>query len=134
MSTHMIYQIPIFLLLMFYTLNISTWLCFFQSSINTPPFRWLYVSVNRIPYTQLLRIESREIAQFLFHLSNISFFKKDFIYLWKTQRERQRHRQREKQAPQGEPDVGLHPETPGSRPEPKADTYHQVPLFYNLKK
>ena len=33
----------------------------------------------------------------------------------------QRHRQREKQAPHGEPDVGLDPETPGSRPEPKAD-------------
>ena len=39
-----------------------------------------------------------------------------------TQRERQRHRQREKQAPRREPDVGLDPGTPGSRPEPKADT------------
>ena len=38
-----------------------------------------------------------------------------------TQRERQRHRQREKQAPCREPDVGLDPRTPGSRPEPKAD-------------
>ena len=38
------------------------------------------------------------------------------------ERERQRHRQREKQAPSGEPDVGLDPETPVSRPEPKADT------------
>ena len=36
-------------------------------------------------------------------------------------RERQRHRQREKQAPRGEPNVGLNPRTPGSRPEPKAD-------------
>ena len=35
-------------------------------------------------------------------------------------RERQRHRQREKQAPCREPDVGLHPGTPGSRPELKA--------------
>ena len=34
---------------------------------------------------------------------------------------RQRHRQREKQAPCKEP-VGLHPGTPGSRPEQKADT------------
>ena len=34
--------------------------------------------------------------------------------------ERQRHRQREKQAPGGEPDVGLDPGTPGSCPEPKA--------------
>ena len=38
------------------------------------------------------------------------------------ERERQRHRQREKQAPCREPDVGLDPVTPGSRPEPKADT------------
>ena len=36
------------------------------------------------------------------------------------ERERQRHRQREKQAPCREPEVGLDPETPGSRPGPKA--------------
>ena len=33
-----------------------------------------------------------------------------------TQRERQRHRQREKQASYKEPDVGLNPGSPGSRP------------------
>ena len=33
----------------------------------------------------------------------------------------ERPRQREKQAPCREPDVGLHPGTPGSQPEPKAD-------------
>ena len=33
----------------------------------------------------------------------------------------QRHRQREKQGPHREPDVGLIPRTPGSRPEPKAE-------------
>ena len=38
------------------------------------------------------------------------------------ERERQRHRQREKQAPRREADVRLGPGTPGSRPEPKADT------------
>ena len=38
-----------------------------------------------------------------------------------THRERQRHRQREKQAPCGDPDAGLDPRTPGSRPELKAD-------------
>ena len=38
-----------------------------------------------------------------------------------TQRE-QRHRQREKQAPCGEPEVGLNPGTQGSPSEPKADT------------
>ena len=34
-----------------------------------------------------------------------------WIYSWETQKERQRHRQREKQAPCGEPDVGLDPRT-----------------------
>ena len=38
------------------------------------------------------------------------------------EREKQRHRQREKQAPCWEPDVGLDPGTPGSRPVPKAGT------------
>ena len=33
-------------------------------------------------------------------------------------KERQGHRQRERQAPYREPDVGLDPGTPGSRPEP----------------
>ena len=36
-------------------------------------------------------------------------------------RERQRYRQREKQAPCGEPDMGLDPGTPGSRPERKTE-------------
>ena len=48
----------------------------------------------------------------------LTFFFKDFIYLFMrdTERERQRHRQREKQAPRREPDVGLDPQTPGSTP------------------
>ena len=37
-----------------------------------------------------------------------------------TERKRQRHRQREKQASCREPDVGLDPGTPGSRPGPMA--------------
>ena len=44
-----------------------------------------------------------------------------------TQRERQRHRQREKQASCRKPDVGLDPQTPGSRPGLKAGT---KPLSY----
>ena len=36
--------------------------------------------------------------------------------------ERKRHRQREKQALCREPNVGLDPRSPGSHPEPKADT------------
>ena len=43
------------------------------------------------------------------------------------ERERQRHRQREKQPPCGEPNAGLDPRTPGSRPEPKTEAQ---PLSY----
>ena len=59
---------------------------------------------------------------FVFFISCI-FFKRDFIYLFMrdTERERQRHKQREKQAPYRKPDVGLDPRTPVSRPESKAD-------------
>ena len=53
----------------------------------------------------------------------MSFFLKEFIYLFMRDRdrERQRHKQREKQDPRREPDAGLDPRTPGSGPEPKAD-------------
>ena len=45
-------------------------------------------------------------------------FLKDFIYLFMrdTERERQRHRQGEKQPPSREPNVGLDPGSPRSRP------------------
>ena len=53
-------------------------------------------------------------------------------------RERQRHRQREKQAPCREPDVGLDPRTPGSRPGLKAGAkplrHPGIPVFPILKK
>ena len=66
---------------------------------------------SRMPY------ESPELET-----SHFSF--KDFIYLFmrytERGRERQRYRQREKHAPCREPDVGLDPRTPGSRPGPKA--------------
>ena len=61
------------------------------------------------------------------------FFKIVFIYSSETQRERQRHRQREKHVPCREPEVGLDPRTPESRPEPKADAqplnYPDVPYI-----
>ena len=47
------------------------------------------------------------------------FFKTLFTH--ERHRERQRHTQKEKQAPRGEPDVGLDPRTLRSRSEPKAD-------------
>ena len=43
------------------------------------------------------------------------------FYLFMRDREGQRHRQREKQAPCGEPVVGLDPRTLESQPEQKAD-------------
>ena len=49
--------------------------------------------------------------------------------------ERERHRQREKQVLYREPDVGLNPRTPGSRPERKADaqplSHPGVPKTYS---
>ena len=45
----------------------------------------------------------------------ILFYLKDFIYLFMRERERE-----QKQAPCGEPDVGLNPWTPGSGPGLKA--------------
>ena len=50
------------------------------------------------------------------------FFLRFYLFIHGRHGERQRHRQREKQAPSGEPDAGLYPRTPGSCPEPKADT------------
>ena len=49
----------------------------------------------------------------------VSFFLKDFIYLFMKDRERER--QRKKQAPCREPDAELDPRTMGSRPEPKEE-------------
>ena len=44
-----------------------------------------------------------------------------YLFIHERERERQSHRQGKKQAPCGEPDTGLDPRTPGSRPELKAD-------------
>ena len=52
------------------------------------------------------------------------FLKIIYLFIRHTHRERKterdRHRQREKQAPHREPDVGLNPRSPGSRPGLKA--------------
>ena len=45
-----------------------------------------------------------------------------YLFMRDTESKKQRHGQKEKQTLRGESDVGLHPRTPGSRPEPKADT------------
>ena len=50
------------------------------------------------------------------------YFILGFIYLFMRDTDREaRHRQREKQTPHREPDAGLHPRTPRSCLEPKAD-------------
>ena len=53
------------------------------------------------------------------------------------EREGQKYRQSEKQAPCREPDVGLHPGTPGSCPGPKAGakplSHPGIPVFLHSK-
>ena len=48
------------------------------------------------------------------------FIRRFYFFIHERQRDTHTHRQREKQAPCREPDVGLDPGTPGSRPGPKA--------------
>ena len=66
----------------------------------------------------------------------VYLFKRFYVFIHETHRERQSHRQREKQAPSREPDMGLDPGTPGSCPELKADTqplsYPGIPMLSNL--
>ena len=47
------------------------------------------------------------------------FFLRFYLFIHEK-RQRERDRQREKQAPRREPDTGLDPRSPGSRPRPKA--------------
>ena len=63
-------------------------------------------------------------AMFPFSISSkfniLFFFLRFYLFIHERHRERQRHRKREKQAPCREPNVGLNPRSPGSRPGPKA--------------
>ena len=53
----------------------------------------------------------------IFFLFLFFFFLRCHLFIHRdAERERQRHRQREKQAPYREPDMGLDPGSPGSRP------------------
>ena len=49
-------------------------------------------------------------------------FLRFYLFIHERHTGRQTHREREKQAPSREPDVGLDPGSPGSRPGPKART------------
>ena len=51
----------------------------------------------------------------------MGLFKKDFIYLFMRDIEREREKKREKHGPCREPNVELDPGTPGSCPGLKAD-------------
>ena len=61
----------------------------------------------------------RKNVEFLEAKNN--FLKILFIYLWETQREGRDIGRGKKQTLHREPNVGLDPRTPGSRPELKAD-------------
>ena len=69
----------------------------------------------------------------------LGYFFLTFIYLFTgdVERERERYRQREKQALCGDPNMGLDPRTPGTRPEPKADTqplsHPGIPICLSFK-
>ena len=52
-------------------------------------------------------------------LDQMNFFLSFYLFIHERHTERQRYRQTEKQAPCREPEVGLHPKTPGSWPGPK---------------
>ena len=99
--------------------------------------RSIFIFSNKI-----LKIFFKKGNQHLFlhlwvHFLNI-FFKDLFICDRHREREReregQRHRRREKQPPCREPNVGLDPRTPGSRPGPKAGakllSHPGIPYFY----
>ena len=64
---------------------------------------------------------SHSITYFFYKWKSVPLKKFIYLFIRDTQRERQRHRKREKQAPCGEPNMGLDPGTQGSHPELKAD-------------
>ena len=73
-------------------------------------------------------------AAVFFTMVSFSFyFFRFYLLIHETHTERQRHRQKEKQAPCREGDTGFDPRTPGSQPEPKADTqslsHPGVPIY-----
>ena len=60
------------------------------------------------------------MAQFGLFFFRTLFFLIDFIYVFMIEAKIEAETQREKQAPWREPDAGLDPGSPGSRPRPKA--------------
>ena len=73
-----------------------------------------------IPPHLFFYTNSNDLHELLHTCFFLFFFLKKILFIHERPRERQRHRQREKQAPCREPDAGLDPRTPESRPGPKA--------------
>ena len=107
-------------------------LCFTVSSVSkgTSSLQLMCTSVLfYISYFMLLKVV-------------IAFFIGLFLIISDRHKERERawerHRQREKQAPCQEPDAGLDPRTPGSRPGPKAGmkllSHPRIPFIAFKKK
>ena len=64
------------------------------------------------------RLDTPQFQSVFSQVNSIFFFLRFYLFIHERHGERQRHRHRDKQAPHGEPDVGLNPRTPGSRLEP----------------
>ena len=102
---------------------------------------WKYITITwRVCWTMACWASSQSFwfSSSVVGLENLHFFFSflKILFIPETQRKRSRHRQREKQAPCGEPYVGLHPKTPITS-KPKADAQplsSQAPKNLNFKK
>ena len=93
-----------------------------------PSFSWF---LRLCPKCPPLYLPSPLSSSLLSSCSSYFFFK-DFTYLFMRDKQRQRHRQREKQAPLGEPDVGLDPGTLGSDAQPLSHPASPWQFFWTL--
>ena len=80
---------------------------------------WRKYLVNMYTYECQFIYKTKLEGNLKEHFLILYFFKRFYWFI--HARHTQRERQREKQTPCREPDVGLDPRTPGSRPELKAD-------------
>ena len=116
-----------------------------QGRLLFAPYLWEELkgsSISFIHMTPLFRLAvANATRKQMIQTSSVTFFFKDFIYLFMrdTKRERERERERqaetqEKQAPSREPDVGLYPQSPGSCPglqvAPNRCTTGSAHIFY----
>ena len=74
---------------------------------------FMAATLEETVFHYLSKPESEEIFVNI-NYSTFMFFRRFYLLIHVTHRERQRHRQMEKQAPRREPHVGLDPRTPRS--------------------